>query len=114
MIYSNCPLKNDGYVFDCLPEVFGNMKPIIADSGIRGNFLCYTDKSRSHVHGDRFDLGRAVLVACWSLSAFAQAGAVKKSKFTAGFLKREIGAYVALQQKIEALKADLVSAKAST
>jgi hypothetical protein len=97
------------------PEVFGNVKQIMRGRGMRGNFLCYTDKSRSHVHGDRFDRGRAVLAACWSLTAFAQAGgAVKKSKFTAGFLKREIGVYVALQQKIEALKADLVSAKAST
>lgn len=89
------------------------MKPIMDDSGKRGNFLCYTDKSWPRVRDDRFDRGRAVLAACWSLSAFAQTGAVKKSKFTAEFLKREIGAYVVLQHKIKALKTDLVSAKAS-
>jgi hypothetical protein len=96
------------------PEVFGNVKSIMGDSGIRGSFLCYTDKSWSGVRGDHFDRGRAVLAECWSLSAFAQTGAVNKSKFTAEFLKREIGVYVALQQKIKALKTDLVSAKAST
>ena len=50
---------------DRLPEVFGNVKPVMDDVGVWNDRLCRTNESRPHIHGYRFDRGALSRAECF-------------------------------------------------